>query len=138
MLTLSVFRSRFFNYGVGRGDHIFSWGSPAEFGIKPIDFQASICRLFAKPVLIKTYPLLSSSAQTNNGSNGNGLSATSTDKDSLTPSPPVRLSDNVKAEPMELVCNNHNLVSDDHSNDSIGDHEAKYLGSGLDGKGSLR
>lgn len=72
-----------------------------------------------------------------NASNGNGLSSASTDKDSLTPSPPNRLSDDVKAEPMELVCGNHNLPSDDQSNDSVGDSDGKYLG-GVDGKGSLR
>lgn len=73
----------------------------------------------------------------NNASNGNGLSSVSTDKDSLTPSPPNRLTDDVKAEPMELVCGNHNLPSDDQSNDSVGDSDGKYLG-GVDGKGSLR
>lgn len=73
----------------------------------------------------------------NNASNGNGLSSSSTDKDSLTPSPPNRLSDDVKSEPMELVCGNHNLPSDEQSNDSVGDHESKYLGVN-DGKGSLR
>ncbi|XP_055296626.1 broad-complex core protein isoforms 1/2/3/4/5 isoform X2 [Sitodiplosis mosellana] len=72
----------------------------------------------------------------NNASNGNGLSSSSTDKDSLTPSPPNRLNDNVKSEPMELVCSNHNLASDEQSNDSVGDHDIKYLG-GNDGKGSL-
>lgn len=73
----------------------------------------------------------------NNASNGNGLSSSSTDKDSLTPSPPNRMNDNVKSEPMELVCSNHNLPSDEQSNDSVGDHDIKYLG-GNDGKGSLR
>lgn len=72
-----------------------------------------------------------------NASNGNGLSSASTDKDSLTPSPTNRLSDDVKAEPMELVCGNHNLPSDDQSNDSVGDNDGKYL-VGVDGKGSLR
>lgn len=66
--------------------------------------------------------------------NGNGLSSSSIDKDSLTPSPPNRLNDDVKSEPMELVCGNHNLPSDEHSNDSVGDNDSKYLG----GKGSLR
>lgn len=73
----------------------------------------------------------------NNASNGNGLSSSSTDKESLTPSPPNRLNDDVKSEPMELVCSNHNLPSDEQSNDSVGDNESKYLG-GNDGKGSLR
>lgn len=71
-----------------------------------------------------------------NASNGNGLSASSTDKESLTPSPPNRMNDNVKSEPIDLVCN-QNLPSDEQSNDSIGDHDGKYLG-GIDGKGSLR
>lgn len=43
---------------------------------------------------------------------------------------------------MELVCgssSNNNLPSDDHSNDSSGDiNDAKYMGLGGDGKGSLR
>lgn len=73
----------------------------------------------------------------NNASNGNGLSTISTDKDSLTPSPPNRLSDDVKPEPIELVCSNHNIPSDEHSNDSMGDSDGKYMGVG-DGKGSLR
>lgn len=73
----------------------------------------------------------------NNALNGNGISSASTDKDSLTPSPPNRLNDDVKSEPMELVCGNHNLPSDDQSNDSVGDSDGKYLG-GVDGKGSLR
>lgn len=73
----------------------------------------------------------------NSSSNGNGLSSTSTEKDSLSPSPQNRLSDDVKAEPMELVCNSHNLPSDEQSNDSAGDNEAKFMGVG-DGKGSLR
>lgn len=75
----------------------------------------------------------------NNASNGNGngLSTTSTDKDSLTPSPTNRLNDDVKPEPIELVCSNHNIPSDEHSNDSVGDGDGKYMGGG-DGKGSLR
>lgn len=78
----------------------------------------------------------------NNGSNGNGISTSFTDKESITPSPPNRLSDDVKSEPMELVCgssSNNNLPSDDHSNDSSGDiNDGKYMGLGGDGKGSLR
>lgn len=65
------------------------------------------------------------------------MSSTSTEKDSLSPSPHNRLNDDVKAEPIELVCNSHNLPSDDQSNDSTGDNDAKFLNSG-DGKGSLR
>lgn len=109
----------------------------------------------------------------NNGSNGNGLSGSFTDKDSLTPSPPQRLSsDDVKSEPMDMVCGtgggasaatsgvggpaglslaglaglgvgvagsaSTNLASDDHSNDSSGENDPKYMGLGGDGKGSLR
>lgn len=73
----------------------------------------------------------------NNAPNGNGLSLSLTDKDSLTPSPPNRLNDDVKSEPMDMACGNHNLPSDEQSNDSVGEHESKYLG-GNDGKGSLR
>lgn len=74
----------------------------------------------------------------NNGSNGNGLSSSFTDKESITPSPPQRLNDDVKSEPMELVCgSNNHLASDDHSNDSLGESDGKYMGLG-DGKGSLR
>lgn len=76
-------------------------------------------------------------ANNNNAANGNGLSSSSTDKESLTPSPSNRLSDDVKAEPMELVCSHHNLPSDEQSNDSVGDSDGKYIGGG-DGKGSLR
>lgn len=105
----------------------------------------------------------------NNGSNGNGLSGSFTDKDSLTPSPPQRLSsDDVKSEPMDMVCGtgsggpassgpaglslvglaglgvgvagsaSTNMASDDHSNDSSGENDPKYMGLGGDGKGSLR
>lgn len=78
----------------------------------------------------------------NNGAtNGNGLSSSLTDKESLTPSPPTTnrsMHDDVKSEPMELVCgSNNNLPMDEHSNDSIGDGDGKYMGMG-DGKGSLR
>lgn len=73
----------------------------------------------------------------NNALNGNGLSTTLTDKESLTPSPPNRLSDDVKPEPIELGCGNHHTPSDEHSNDSVGDSDGKYMGVG-DGKGSLR
>lgn len=77
----------------------------------------------------------------NNGAtNGNGLSSSLTDKESLTPSPPTTnrsMHDDVKSEPMELVCgSNNNLPMDDHSNDSSGDEHGKFrIG---DGKGSLR
>lgn len=89
-------------------------------------------------VLISLYFADPNNLSNNNASNGNGLSSSSTDKDSLTPSPPNRLNDNVKSEPMELVCSNHNLPSDEQSNDSVGDNDIKYLGGNLDGKGSLR
>ncbi|XP_037026466.1 broad-complex core protein isoform X9 [Bradysia coprophila] len=72
----------------------------------------------------------------NHGSNGNGLSSSLTDKESITPSPPNRLNDDVKSEPMELVCGNNNLPMDEHSNDSSGENDLKYSGMG-DGKGSL-
>lgn len=80
---------------------------------------------------------LANNNNNNHGSNGNGLSSSLTDKESITPSPPNRLNDDVKSEPMELVCGNNNLPMDDHSNDSSGENDLKYSGMG-DGKGSLR
>lgn len=74
----------------------------------------------------------------NNGTpNGNGLlTSSSTDKESLTPSPPTRLNnDDVKSEPMELVCSGNNPSLDEHSNDSVGDNDMNHSG---DIKGSLR
>lgn len=88
-------------------------------------------------LLIKSYFTDVNILSNNNTSNGNGLSVSSIDKDSLTPSPPNRLNDDVKSEPMDMALGNHNLPSDEQSNDSIGEHESKYLG-GNDGKGSLR
>lgn len=77
----------------------------------------------------------------NGSTNGNGLSSSLTDKESLTPSPPTpnrSMHDDVKSEPMELVCgSNNNLPMDEHSNDSIDGSDGKYMGMG-DGKGSLR
>lgn len=49
--------------------------------------------------------------------NGGGSLGSSTDKESLTPSPPARSNDDVKTEPMELVSNSIN-PDNDHSNDS--------------------
>ncbi|XP_022223222.2 broad-complex core protein isoforms 1/2/3/4/5 isoform X2 [Drosophila obscura] len=76
----------------------------------------------------------------NNGaSNGNGISIS--DKlGSLTPSPLARAGadDQVKSEPMELVCSNNNAnPNDEHSNDSTGEHDANRSSSGDGGKGSL-
>ncbi|XP_055383021.1 broad-complex core protein isoforms 1/2/3/4/5 isoform X5 [Condylostylus longicornis] len=72
-----------------------------------------------------------------NGPTGNGI--TSNDKDSLSHSPPpTRLNnDDVKSEPMELVCSNNNPIQDEHSNDSTGEHDANRSSSGDIGKGSL-
>lgn len=68
-----------------------------------------------------------------NTPNGNGLSS-SIDKESLTPSPPNRiLNDDVKSEPIELVCGT-NPHHDEHSNDSVGDTDMNHTG---DVKGSL-
>lgn len=51
----------------------------------------------------------------------------------MTPSPPNRiLNDDVKSEPIELVCGT-NPHHDEHSNDSVGDAEMNHA----DGKGSL-
>ena len=58
---------------------------------------------------------------TTNG-NGGGSLGSSTDKESLTPSPPARSTDDVKTEPMELVSSNLN-PDNDHSNDSVVDHD---------------
>lgn len=75
----------------------------------------------------------------NGASNGNGISIS--DKlSSLTPSPLARSgADDVKSEPMELVCSNNNAnAQDEHSNDSTGEHDANRSSSGDGGKGSLR
>ncbi|XP_032581768.1 broad-complex core protein isoforms 1/2/3/4/5 isoform X5 [Drosophila sechellia] len=74
----------------------------------------------------------------NGASNGNGISIS--DKlGSLTPSPLARAgADDVKSEPMELVCSNNNAnANDEHSNDSTGEHDANRSSSGDGGKGSL-
>ncbi|XP_037824539.1 broad-complex core protein isoforms 1/2/3/4/5 isoform X5 [Lucilia cuprina] len=81
---------------------------------------------------------LSVSGNNGNGSNtntnGNGISS-SEKLGSLTPSPLTRSADDVKSEPMELVCpiNNDN----EHSNDSTAEHEVHRAQSADCGKGSL-
>lgn len=71
---------------------------------------------------------------TSNG-NGGGSLGSSTDKESLTPSPPARSSDDhVKTEPMELVSNSIN-PDNDHSNDSVIDMHSNNVN---DMKGPLR
>ena len=67
-----------------------------------------------------------------NGSGGGSLGST-TDKESLTPSPPARSADDVKSEPMELVCGSN--PDNENSNDSVGEHELHHS---VDEKGSLR
>ena len=76
----------------------------------------------------------------NTNGNGNGISI-SEKLGSLTPSPLTRGVEDVKSEPMELVCSNNNAntnVNDEHSNDSTGEHDANRSSSGDGGKGSLR
>jgi len=76
---------------------------------------------------------------TQNGSGGGSLGS-STDKESLTPSPPARSTDgnDVKTEPMELVSNSIN-PDNDHSNDSVGDpHDMMHPSQVNDAKGPLR
>ncbi|XP_017481711.1 PREDICTED: broad-complex core protein isoform X1 [Rhagoletis zephyria] len=78
----------------------------------------------------------------NNGNSdtGNGNGNANSDKvgGSLTASPLTRTADDVKSEPMELVCSNNNPTAvDEHSNDSTGEHEANRSISGEGGKGSL-
>lgn len=57
-----------------------------------------------------------------------------------TPSPLARAgADDVKSEPMDMVCSNNNAnANDEHSNDSTGEHDANRSSSGDGGKGSLR
>ncbi|XP_014093465.2 broad-complex core protein isoforms 1/2/3/4/5 isoform X4 [Bactrocera oleae] len=70
--------------------------------------------------------------------NGNGIANNDKVSGSLTSSPLTRTADDVKSEPMELVCSNNNpTVVDEHSNDSTGEHEANRSSSGDGGKGSL-
>lgn len=71
---------------------------------------------------------------TQNG-NGGGSLGSSTDKESLTPSPPARSSDDVKAEPMELVSNSIN-PDNEHSNDSVVDMHPNNVMNEM--KGPLR
>ncbi|XP_075154604.1 broad-complex core protein [Haematobia irritans] len=71
----------------------------------------------------------------NANANGNGNGITSGEKlGSLTPSPLARRAEDVKSEPMELVCSNNN---EEHSNDSHGDNEQLRVGSVDCGKGSM-
>ncbi|KAL1389248.1 hypothetical protein pipiens_012531 [Culex pipiens pipiens] len=66
---------------------------------------------------------MTGSIATNGGSGGGGgggSMGSNTDKESLTPSPSVRSNDDVKSEPMELVCSN---VEHDNSSDSIVDEQ---------------
>ncbi|XP_037936596.1 broad-complex core protein isoforms 1/2/3/4/5 isoform X3 [Teleopsis dalmanni] len=69
--------------------------------------------------------------------NGNGISIN--DKlGSLTPSPLARTAEDVKSEPMELVCTNNNQnATDEHSNDSTGENDVNRSSSADGGKGSL-
>lgn len=73
----------------------------------------------------------------NGGSNvgvGGGSIGSATDKESLTPSPSA--ADDVKSEPMELICSNN--VDGDQSNDSMNEQEMHHRSSISDTKGSLR
>lgn len=72
---------------------------------------------------------------TTNGNGGGSLGST-TDKESLTPSPPARSTDDVKTEPMELVSNSI-IPDNDHSNDSVGENEIMHP-SNVNEKGQLR
>ncbi|XP_058977528.1 broad-complex core protein isoforms 1/2/3/4/5 isoform X3 [Musca domestica] len=69
----------------------------------------------------------------NSSANGNGITA-GEKGESLTPSPLTRRAEDVKSEPMELVCSNNN---DEHSNDSNGENEQLRVGSVDCGKGSI-
>lgn len=72
---------------------------------------------------------------TTNG-NGGGSLGSSTDKESLTPSPSGRSTDDVKTEPMELVSNSI-CPDDDHSNDSVVDAD-RHSSNCNESKGPLR
>lgn len=72
---------------------------------------------------------------TTNGNGGGSLGST-TDKESLTPSPSARSTDDVKTEPMELVSNSI-CPDDDHSNDSVIDTE-RHSNNCNESKGPLR
>ncbi|XP_058838548.1 dual specificity protein kinase splA-like isoform X3 [Topomyia yanbarensis] len=69
------------------------------------------------------------SIATNGGSLGSN-----TDKESLTPSPSVRSTDDVKSEPMELVCSSN--VENENSTDSIAD-DSRGIHHPVDIKGSI-
>lgn len=62
--------------------------------------------------------------------NGGGSVGSVTDKESLTPSPTT---DDVKSEPMELICSNN---VDDQSNDSINDQDP--INRSVDNKSHIR
>ncbi|XP_070502154.1 broad-complex core protein isoform X9 [Chironomus tepperi] len=72
---------------------------------------------------------------TTNGNGGGSLGST-TDKESLTPSPSARSTDDVKTEPMELVSNSISH-DDEHSNDSVVDAD-RHSSNGNESKGPLR
>ncbi|XP_065093546.1 broad-complex core protein isoforms 1/2/3/4/5 isoform X2 [Ochlerotatus camptorhynchus] len=65
------------------------------------------------------HPSSNLSSIATNGGNGGGSLGSHTDKDSLTPSPSVRSNEDVKSEPMELVCSSN--VEHENSSDSIVD-----------------
>ncbi|XP_070502160.1 broad-complex core protein isoforms 1/2/3/4/5 isoform X15 [Chironomus tepperi] len=71
---------------------------------------------------------------TTNGNGGGSLGST-TDKESLTPSPSARSTDDVKTEPMELVSNSISH-DDEHSNDSVVDAD-RHSSNGNESKGPL-
>lgn len=66
--------------------------------------------------------------------NGGGSVGSVTDKESLTPSPSAN--DDVKSEPMELICGNN--VDGDQSNDSINDQVINRSGSASEAKACAR
>ncbi|XP_017851702.1 broad-complex core protein isoforms 1/2/3/4/5 isoform X3 [Drosophila busckii] len=96
-------------------------------------------------------PINGNTGNANGNTNGNGNGISIIEKlGSLTPSPLARGGgggggggvDDVKSEPMELVCSNNNANSnananDEHSNDSTGEHDANRSSSGDGGKGSM-
>lgn len=67
--------------------------------------------------------------------NGGGSVGSATDKESLTPSPAG--ADDVKSEPMELICSNNG--DGEQSNDSINEQEMhRHRSSISESKGNLR
>ncbi|KAG5683056.1 hypothetical protein PVAND_012363 [Polypedilum vanderplanki] len=71
---------------------------------------------------------------TTNGNGGGSLGST-TDKESLTPSPSARSTDDVKTEPLEMVSNSIG-PDDEHSNDSVVDAD-RHSSNGNESKGPL-